>query len=441
LEEQAVSAEPGEASAADRGWRQWLALNASTGALLGAILLVGMSNELWSPLLPEYLTALEAPLLLIALYGCAKDVLDAVAFYLGGTVAARFNTRRALLLFNALPLAGLAILLVWPNKYAIFVALPFVGIWNSIAGPATLRVVGDTLSMRRRSMAFSLQSIQKRVSSILAYFISGGLVISFGEQEGVRAGVALSMGLVGLSWLIQYRFMRTAVVDRVLTLHNPWSLLRQFDPQLRRLLVSDILARWCEGLAREFVILYCISNLVVFQGWSLVEASAFYVSMLLGVMNVTSLILYLPVGHLASLEGAAKKPFIGLTFIFFALFPLTLASLGAAWGVWGLVLGFIIGGLREIGEPARKAMVTELAPPAFRTQAIGVYWALRSAGVMFAPLVGGLLFLVHPQVLLWSAGAMGLMGACFFYVKFAGASGRPGVQPETTSWTTPSIPP
>src|SRR5205085_2228083 len=107
---------PTEACAGAGSLRTWLALNASTGALLGAILLVGMGTELWSPLLSEYLSGLEAPILLIALYGCAKDLLDAVAFYLGGTLAARFNTRRALLLFNALPLVGLVILLGWQSK-------------------------------------------------------------------------------------------------------------------------------------------------------------------------------------------------------------------------------------------------------------------------------------------------------------------------------------
>src|SRR5207244_1781434 len=132
--------------AAEDGWRVWLALNASTGALLAAILLVGMASELWSPLMPEYLEDLAAPILLIALYGSVKDLLEAVNFYMGGVVAARFDTRKALLVFNAMPLVGLGVLLAWTNKYAIFVALPFVGVWNSIAGPATLRVVGDTLA-------------------------------------------------------------------------------------------------------------------------------------------------------------------------------------------------------------------------------------------------------------------------------------------------------
>jgi MFS family permease len=408
------------------GWRvraaHWLALNASTGALLAAILLVGMGAELWAPLMPEYLDLLQAQILLIGLYGCARDGLDAVAFYLGGTMAARLNTRRALLICNALPLIGLTILLLWPSKYAVFVALPFVGVWNSIAGPATLRVVGDSLAQRRRSMAFSLQSIQKRLSSLLAYFVSGQLVLALGELHGVRAAVALSFVLVAVSLLIQYRFMRTDVVDEVLTLHHPWKLLGQFDPQLRRLLVSDILARWCEGLPREFVILYCVAVLRQAHGWTAAEASAYYVAVLLSVMNAASLVLYLPIGHWASKAGPAKKPFIGVTFVFFALFPLALVLLGPLEAAWGLVLAFVVGGCREIGEPARKAMITELAPPALRTQAIGVYWAARSVAILPAPLVGGLIWLfIGREAVLWTAAVVGLVGALLFYARFAGA--------------------
>jgi hypothetical protein len=274
--------------------------------------------------------------------------------------------------------------------------------------------------MQRRSMAFSLQSIQKRLSSLFAYFISGALVAALGELAGVRAAIALSIVLVTISLVIQYRFMRTAVVDQVLTLHHPWKLLKQFDPQLRRLLISDILARWCDGMPREFMILYCISILMK-RGWTDYGAAAFYLSVLLTVMNVTSLVLYLPIGHFASRAGAAKKPFIGLTFIFFALFPLTLVLLGPLDGLWGLIVAFVIGGMREIGEPARKAMITELAPAAFRTQAIGIYWATRSVAIMFAPLVGGAIwFFISPEAMLWTAAAIGIVGTVLFYAKFAG---------------------
>src|SRR2546428_4743589 len=126
-------------------------------------------------------------------------------------------------------------------------------------------------------------------------------------------------------------------------------------------------------------------------------------------MTVTSLLLSLPVGHWASRGGPAKKPFIGLTFVFFALFPLALATLGEAAGVWGLIAAFVVGGLREFGEPARKAMITELVPADCRSQAIGVYWSARGAGIVPASLVGGLVWVfAGPRAMLFSAGALGL---------------------------------
>ena len=95
---------------------------------------------------------------------------------------------------------------------------------------------------------------------------------------------------------------------------------------------------------------------------------------------------------------------------------------GPLGGAWGLVLAFVVGGCREVGEPARKAMITELAPPALRTQAIGVYWAARSVGILPAPLVGGLIWLfIGREAVLWSAAALGMAGAILFYARFAGA--------------------
>ena len=68
-------------------------------------------------------------------------------------------------------------------------------------------------------------------------------------------------------------------------------------------------------------------------------------------------------------------------------------------------------------------MITELAPPALRTQAIGVYWATRSVGIMLAPLAGGLIWLsFNPEAMLWCAAALGGVGAGLFYTRFAGAT-------------------
>ncbi len=414
------------------GWRDWLGLNASTFALLGAILLVTAATELWSPLIPEYIRALRRAetadprtLLIVGAYGFAKVLLEAVNYYAGGALAGRFNTRRALLAFNVVPLAGLAILLVWQTPLAVFVALPFIMVWDSIAGPATITVVSESVPAARRTMAFSIQAIFRRISRIVAYGISAPLIWYFGRVAGMRIDVALAIVLVVAAVVIQYHYQRTAARDAAVEIHRPRGLLRRFDPDLRRLLAADVAARWAEEMANPFIILYCVPLLAAHAA----RGTALYQSTLLSIQAVTCIVLYVVIGPLASREGLAKKPYIGLTFVFFALFPISLALLGPSLGFAGLAAAFVVGGLREIGEPARKAMIADLAPPDVRSQAIGLYWAMRSAAVMWAAPVGALLWIggdlwrpgFGPFLMFSTAGLIGLAGAAAFFLRFGRA--------------------
>ena len=108
------------------------------------------------------------------------------------------------------------------------------------------------------------------------------------------------------------------MVDPILGMHKPWKLLRSFDPRLRRLLLSDIFV--LAGRCRP-----SLSSCIAWPSWSKSTAGTpaaadVYTGGLLVVMEVTSLSLYLPVGHFASKPGSVKKPFIGVTFLLFAVF-------------------------------------------------------------------------------------------------------------------------
>jgi len=411
-------------------WRDWLGLNASTVALLGTILLVTAATELWSPLVPEYLKALrtralvgnERIVLLIGLYGFYRDGLEAINYYIGGAIAGRFNTRRSLLFFNVLPLVGPLILATWDSVIAVFAAIPFIFVWDSIAGPAIITVVGESLSSDRRTMAFSLQAIFRRFSRILAYGISAPLVWYWGRINGVRFSAALAVVFVIGAILIQFRYMRTASRDTSRAIHQPLRMLRSLPAELKRLLAADVFARWAEGLAGPLVILFCVPIL----SGDPARGTALYASVLLTIQAVTNVVLYVVVGPLASREGFGKKPYIGVTFLFFALFPIALVVFGWTLGAAGLVLAFIVGGFREIGEPARKAMIADLVPQETRTQAIGLYWSVRSLSVMWASPVGALLWIVGnrvsegagPAFTFLAAGVVGLIGAVMFFNRF-----------------------
>ena len=42
---------------------------------------------------------------------------------------------------------------------------------------------------------------------------------------------------------------------------------------------------------------------------------------------------------------------------------------------------FVIGGLREIGEPSRKALIVDLAEPTMRARTVGLYYLIRSVAI------------------------------------------------------------
>ena len=423
-------------------WQTLLAINSSTGALLGAIVLVCMGSELWGPFLPKYMQAdLLAPVILIAAYGSVRDLLEAINYLLGGWIAGRFNTRRGLLLFNAAPLVGLAVLGLWRHWAAVFVAIPFVFVWDSLAGPALLTVVGDSLPSERRAMAFSLQALFKRIARILAYSVNAVLVYATGTKLGMQAAFGLSFAVVTAGLLVQARFMKTASKDASTIITRPLEVLRGFDPQLKRLLAADIFARLAEGMPRELIILFGTAVFTKAAGFGPVAAWELFGVMLI-LSQVTSAVTYLPMGLVASRPGLAKRPYIGLTFFFFASFPAVLALAGGlalagilppAAVVAAMAVAFLFAGLREIGEPARKAMIVDLIPPERKTQAIGIYWAARSAAVMVAPLVGGAVWVAAnlaagldaadpagpgPVAMLAASSLCGAVGVVYYYARF-----------------------
>ena len=124
-------------------------------------------------------------------------------------------------------------------------------------------------------------------------------------------------------------------------------------------------------------------------------------------------------GWLADRYG--RKPLVAATFVCFAAFPLGIVL---ARDFAGMALAFIIGGLRELGEPARKAMIVDLADPARRGRTVGLYYLIRSLSVTPAAAIGGLLWRVKPSIPFVVAFAVGIIGTFLFLVTVKGKARR-----------------
>jgi len=404
---------------------RFLALNRTVRIVLLTVLLFGLGEELWSQFMPAHLHAQSkqlgrearstgaigwSALWAVGIYGFLRNLFEGFCYIGGGQLTARLGDRGSLILFAGLTISGYALFLTVPTEWAAVVAAVLILGWEPLSVPVTFTTVGSTVSSERQGMAFAVQSIQKRLPKILgpalAGFVLGAAERAAGSEtigriNGMRILVAVALGLGLVSLAIQIRWMPA----REAPPPGPSSLriLRDLRPALRRLLVAEIFTRWCDWLVRDFVVLY----LLVIHQVSLETAG-----LLIALQNVTALLTYLPIGRLT--EKAGLQPFIGVTFIFFALFPLVLALIADPRWLW---LAFVVYGLREVGEPARKALITSLLPESVRARGVGLYWGLRCFAICTAALAGALLWgWFGPQILLYTAFGLGCVGAAIFYL-------------------------
>ena len=121
---------------------------------------------------------------------------------------------------------------------------------------------------------------------------------------------------------------------------------------------------------------------------------------------------YIPAAHLADKHG--QRPFVFATFIFFTLFPLTLLFAHSfAW----LAFAFAIRGLKEFGEPARKALIIAQASPELRARTYGAYYLIRDTIVTSGSFLGAWLWSISPQTNFIGAAFCGSLGAVWFWKR------------------------
>ena len=392
-------------------WRgkviDYLSLERNVSVASAAVFILSLGEELWKKFLPKYLEALGATTPVIGLFGTAQDFFDAVYQYPGGWMADRVGRRRALLMFVALASAGYIVYLLSPSWPFVFLGLALAMAWQSMASPAIFSIIGDALPRGRRAMGFTMQSILKRVPIVIAPIAGGLLIASLGVVKGIHVGLLITFLFALVTLLLVSRINVTVKNLHATGIVGVW---QTFHTALKRLLLSDVIIRTCEGMTGVITILY-ITNV---QGFTIKQYGTF-----IAIQMLTSILVYVPAGKIADRVG--RKPFVMATFLSFALFPLAIV---AASTFALIILAFVIGGLREIGEPSRKAMIVDLAQDNVRARSVGLYYLVRSVSITPAALVGGLLWRIAPEVPFIVAGVIGLIGTFVFAAtveeKYAG---------------------
>src|SRR5207237_8453180 len=136
--------------------------------------------------------------------------------------------------------------------------------WTCFSLPATFSLVGAALEANRHSMGVGVQSVIKRLPIMIAPIFVGMLIIRFGVINGVRIALTVSIYLSVVTILVQAQLSEEARVQLEKTDRwNFWRSLRQFNSPMRRLLLSDILIRFCERIPYSWVVIFAMDYIGV----------------------------------------------------------------------------------------------------------------------------------------------------------------------------------
>jgi len=353
----------------------------------------------------------------IGVIGFARNLLEGFGYIIGGAVAHHMGPRVALAV-SAAPMAiGFGVMLTTKDPWAIAIAALLMTNWEPLSVPATFDIVGSEVPKNRRTIAFAVQSIQKRLPKVIGP-IGGAMAFAL---VGYWLNITLAIGFVVLAIVLQL-----ALTSRMRPKPDPprvpmAAILRDMPRDLRRLLSAEIFIRWGDWFARDFAALYVLGVLLG-AGWQDARAKE-TIGLLLALMSFTALVTYVPIAKWVD-RSPSPRPFIGTTFLLFSLFPILLVVLPRAFAniglpvVAALVVAYVVNGLRELGEPARKALISTGFPPEVRARGVGIYWGLRSFAFCPAPLVAAYLWKsIGPDATFLIGGAIGLVGTAWFAIS------------------------
>lgn len=378
---------------------QFLGLKPGIVAALSMAILVGMGEKMAERFLPLYIIALGGSSIVIGLLNGMDNLLSALYSFPGGWLSDKFGYKRALLFFNLLAIFGFGIVIAIQSNLAVIIGSIFFLSWTAISLPATMSLVSTVLPKSKHGMGVTMHSLVRRIPMALGPLVGGFFITAYGTRTGIRYAFVAAICFAVVALIIQQLFISEPPRPE----KQPAGNKRRFSSNLKHLLVSDILVRFCEQIPYAFVVVWVVQN----NGLS---ASRFGV--LTAIEMVTAMLIYIPVAWLS--DRSTRKPYIAITFVNFTLFPLVLSF---SRSFTALIFAFILRGLKEFGEPTRKALILDLAPENAKASTFGTYYLIRDVIVSLAAFGGAFLWQRSPQLNFYLATGFGALGTLYFILK------------------------
>lgn len=371
----------------------------SVFALLTMVILIGMGEKMAERFLPLYLVALGGGAYSISLLNGMDNLLSALYSFPGGYLSDKLGYKRAMVVFNLMAMLGYSIVIIIATWWAVLIGAIFFISWTAISLPSVMSMVSKIFPKNRRTLGVSMHSLVRRLPMAIGPIVGGLFIQLFGIQLGIRIAFSIALVLAFIAILVEWFLIPEPTKENKKPIHLRDSL-RNINPYLRNLLISDILIRFAEQIPYAFVVVWAVNM----NGITPVQFG-----ILTSIEMATAVLIYIPVAFFA--DKFSKKPFIAITFGFFTAFPFVLIF---SHTFTMFIIAFIIRGLKEFGEPTRKALIMDLAPEHAKASTFGTYYLIRDIIVSGAAFSAAFLWNWAPQANFIAAGIFGIIGTFYF---------------------------
>jgi len=367
--------------------------------LLVMVILVGMGEKMGERFLPLYIIAIGGGTFAVSFLNGMDNLLSALYSFPGGYLSDKIGYKRALLVFNGIAMIGYTIVIIVPTWWAVLLGAVFFISWTAVSLPAIMSMISSIVGKDKRVMGVSAHSLVRRIPMALGPIVGGAIIGALGIAFGIKIAFITALGLAVIASLLQIFFVKEPPKENK-ELLKLLKALKTIKPELGTLLIADILVRFAEQIPYAFLAIWVVD---------INGVSELQFGYLTAIEMVTALLIYIPVAYFS--DKFSKKPFVVITFFFFTLFPIVVYFTRT---FTLLIIAFIIRGLKEFGEPTRKALILDLSPEDYKASTFGVYYLIRDVIVSIAAFSSALLWNVDPSVNFFVAAGFGLLGTLVF---------------------------
>jgi MFS family permease len=321
-------------------------------------LLTDVSGEMIYPLLPAFLAGLGASGAFIGLVDGVADTIAALLKLASGIIADRVQRKKPMVVAGyglaslVRPLVAIA---QAPWQVLLVRASDRVG--KGLRGTPRDAIIANATPADRRGAAFGFERAMDHAGAFAGPLLAFGLLELWHLGPRAVFAIAAVPGLVAL--VVVIAFIRE---DAAAPAPARPSVTAGADARLPRRFYAYIacLALFTLGNSSDFFLLLRAQD-----GGVRAELAPLLWALLQGVKSVLST----PLSGLSDRLGRKRVIFVG--WAAYAVTYFGFAALSAPWHVWSLFAFY--GLFFALAEGTEKALVADLAPPALRGRAFGIY--------------------------------------------------------------------